>query len=179
MFENALKRTIKRIILENNEHIVDGLTVQGQQVRLEQITTSGHSPIRATPYISIGVRAAREYDTGGNVTRNPSDVDYTLVISMTNIAMLQYEEDEPYEEIDATHSDICDRIISVLRDNSAANCLVDEQTGVKFFIIRDSEISRENVEVTWEDDSGGEFPGIWTTIRLQIRQRNTDDTKLW
>lgn len=179
MFDSALKRTIKRVILENNEHIVEGLTVQGQQIRIEQITTSGHSPIRATPYISIVVRTAREYDTGGNIARSPSDVDYTLVVSVTNIAMLQYAEDEPYEEIDATHSDICNRIISVLRDNSANNCLEDETTSVRFHIVRDSEIIQDNFDVTWEDDEGREFPGIWTAIRFQIRQRNIDDAKLW
>jgi len=170
---------IRQLITNNDELLVDGLMLQGEQVLLRQVAISGNTPPSSFPFVSITVPDSSETDVGGNTLWNEARAEYSMLITVLSMAIAQEGDVQVYEQTDINHSLICDRIIALLKDRNN-RWLIEFDSQLKFELARGTAIAKRNFHsgLIWEQDTGY-HSRLATEIRFSLAQGCTDDTVLY
>ena len=115
MNRNAAKLAIKAFIRANEADLLSGLSAQGVNRILAQVTTS-ISPPSAYYWIGIEVASAKSFSLPNvNFAKPPEWARHEMVIHMSDHAIFQIGDDEPYETMHSNFDLLGDRIVRLVR----------------------------------------------------------------
>ena len=120
MNETGAKEALRAFFMDNTEKFVDGLSHQGQPMRIDRITTASFVfPRIAQCFIRINCASATQKTTIANAPI-PEQVygkcEYEMVVELILYASPEVNENLPYEKLTQTFTTISDRIMEILND---------------------------------------------------------------
>jgi hypothetical protein len=115
MNRDGAKQAVKAYIQANEATLLSGLTAQGVNREIRQLTTS-IAPPRDYYWIGIECKQARSFSMPArNVIKPPEWVKYDMVVHISDYAIFQTGDDEPYEIMHSQFDLFGDRIVRLIR----------------------------------------------------------------
>lgn len=122
MNESAVIEGLDKLITDNIQTLMTGMTKGGNQRTHYKITQTILTPLVEYLYIAIDINET----TGQSVPDNgmprqqaqPSlrEARYTVVIGVTDVAILQEEEEQPYEKLHRDFRRFTDRLVDLVEE---------------------------------------------------------------
>jgi hypothetical protein len=177
MNELAVRRTVKDLILNNESTLVQGLIFQGQSRYINQVTYSVITPPNGYFFITVSVtRATTSTRTGFGRTTSvpPSEVEYSVVVDISDYAVATFGEDAMYEAMDSEFQLFTDRLVALFR----SSYWMTDSTGLKFRLDSERSVLKSNLSETWVEASNYHAL-LYTRISFTLLEECTDDTFLY
>ena len=155
MYEQPVLDALKTLISDNESTLLTGITFQGGQKTIHQITTSNLTPPSGYPYILIYCTEVLEesnLSTGASPTvRHPKRrAPYQIRIEITDQAIVRSDDNQAYEQSHKDFRLFIDRIVNLIRTQTwigtSPKTQLNRSAGVDDRVIR-----KQNLSGTWQD----------------------------
>lgn len=178
MNESVVRKTLKNLILTNEDKLVTELYFQGNPRTIHQVTTSTLTPPTGYYFISITTTsiATNNRPKFGNTSgMAPSEAKYEVMIEIADYVIGTTTEDELFEKMDGDFQLFTDRLVSLLRET---RWIEDLESKSMFRLNNERSMIKNNVGSGWEEASQYHAM-LYSRITFQLLEECTDDSKLY
>lgn len=176
MNRNAAKLALKSFIRANETDLVTGLSAQGENRELAQVTTSIAPPV-AYYWIGIECTNARSFSLPDNVNaaKPPEWVRYEMVIHISDYAIFQTGDDEAYETMHSHFDLLGDRIVKLIRPQVPGQTWIPSEDATPRFLLQfapgdaDKIVGVNSLSLVGEV-SAGLAAMLYTTIKFVLHE---------
>jgi hypothetical protein len=135
---DGAKQATKAYIRASEITLLSGLSTQGVNREIRQLTTS-IAPPRDYYWIGIECESARSFSMPArNVVKPPEWVKYGMVIHVSDYAIFQAGDDEPYETMHSQFDLLCSRIVKLVRPQTPGTTWIPSASSApKFRLVID------------------------------------------
>lgn len=180
MNETAVLLSIKELIQLNSATLTQDLVHQNVRRSLAQIATSNLTPPNQYYYVLIYVTDAREGSkpTKSRTTQRPTrNAYYDIQIEISDQAMVQIGEDQPYDTLHNDFRRLCDRTVHLIEQQNFIG------TSPKVKLLRregeDRWFTKLNLSGTWQDTESQNWAALYSQIRFTVIDECIDNDGLY
>lgn len=179
MDQKACLLALRKLILDNEATLVDGLSHQGAARSLKTVTVSVRVPPTAYYHILIQIRRSesRTIPEGGKNRYKATEYSvYHCTIHVSDAAFPQKEETNVFEKMTLDFRTLCDRIESMLRDQMKFSADPPNDSSV-FNLMKtsggtDREIRVTNLDHNWTEAETMMIGSVlYSTIEFVLEER--------
>lgn len=170
MNRNAAKLAIKAYIRANEVSLLSGLSAQGVNRELAQVTTSVGPP-HAYYWLAIEVASAKAFSMPNvNLAKPPEWARHEMVIHISDYAIFQTGDDEPYEAMHSNFDLLGDRIVRLVRPQVPGVTWIPSAGAVPRFQLQYGPGEGDQIVTVVSPSMVGEVPaGLAAMLYAQIR----------
>lgn len=180
MNEAAVVLSLKDLIEQNSDILVQGLIHQGVNREIRQVTTSNLTPINSYYFILIYATDPSE-KTNPTISRTTRagtrTTRYPILIEIADEAIVQVGDEEAYETMHNDFRTFCDRLVDLIEQQNFIG--TEPKAKLERNPANDRAVEKRNLSGTWEDTESNNWASLYAQLSFTLIDECIDTSALY